>query len=42
MAQTSLPTKEKQVHRHREQTCSCHGEGGEGMNWEFGVGKCKL
>ena len=42
MAQTSLFTKEKQTHRHGEQTCSCHGEGGGGMDWEFGVGKCTL
>ena len=27
--------------RHREQTCGCPGERG-GMNWEFGVSRCKL
>ena len=43
MAQINLSTKEKQT--HREQTCGCQGrrEGGRsGMNWESGVGKCKL
>ena len=30
-------TKQKQTHRHREQTCGCQGgEGGAGMEWEFG------
>ena len=33
----------KQTHRHREQTCDCQG-GVElgGMEWEFGVSRCKL
>ena len=40
---TNLSTKQKQKHRHREGTCSCQGEGGgRGMNWEFGVSRCKL
>ena len=32
-----------QNHAHGEQTCGCQG-GGErsGMNWEFGVSRCKL
>ena len=36
--------KQKQIHRHREQTCSCQGGGGVGggMEWEFGVIRCKL
>ena len=34
--------KEKQTHRHREQTCGCQGEGGEGMDWEFGISRGKL
>ena len=45
MAQTNLSTKEKQTHRHREQTCGCQGGGGwggSGMDWGFGVKKCKL
>ena len=38
--------KQKQTHRHRRQTCS-QGWGawaGErvGMDWEFGVNRCKL
>ena len=41
----NLPTKQKQTHRHREQTCDCQG-GGEGtergMGWEFGVSGCNL
>ena len=31
--------KEKQTHRYREQTCGCQGGG---MDWEFGVSRCKL
>ena len=43
MAQTNLPTEQKQTHSHWEQTCGCQGGGGEsGMDWEFGVGRCKL
>ena len=40
----NLLTKQKQTHRHREQTCGCQGGGGlgGGMDWEFGVGRCKL
>ena len=26
---------------NREQTCGCRG-GGNGMDWEFGVSRCKL
>ena len=39
----NLFMKQKQTHRHREQTCS-NGEegGGEGMEWEFGISRCKL
>ena len=39
----NLSTKEKQTHRHREQTCDCQrgGEGG-GIDWEFGVSRDKL
>ena len=29
----NLSTKQKQIHRHREQTCGCQGEGGTGENW---------
>ena len=40
----NLPTKQKQTHRHREQTSGCQGQGwGEGgKDWEFGISKCKL
>ena len=32
MAQMNLSTKQKQTHRHREQTCGC-----QGIEWkEFG------
>ena len=32
----------KENHGHGEQTC-CQGVGGEsGMDWEFGVNRCKL
>ena len=38
----NLSTKQKQTHRHREQTCGCQGGGGwGGMEWEFGVSGCK-
>ena len=33
--------KQKQTHRHREQIVVAKGEGG-GMDWEFGVNRCKL
>ena len=39
----NLSTKQKQTHRHREQTGGCQGEGAGGrMDWEFGVSRCKL
>ena len=38
-----LSTEKKQTHGHREQTCGCQGRGGKsGMDWEFGVSRCKL
>ena len=43
MTQMNLSMKRKQTHRHREQTFGCQGEGGvEGMDWEFGISRCKL
>ena len=38
-----LSTKQKQTHRHREETCGCQ-EGGwwTGMDWEVEVSRCKL
>ena len=38
----NLSTKQKQTHRHREQTCGCWGEGGSGMDGEFEFSRCKL
>ena len=31
--------KQKQTHRHREQTCGCQGGG---KDWEFGISRCEL
>ena len=41
MRKMSIPMKQKQTHRHREQTCGCQGEGGA-VDWEFGISRCKL
>ena len=43
MTQMNLFTKQKQTHRHREQTCGRQG-GAEWrvLDWEFGVSRCKL
>ena len=40
----NLPTKQKQTHRRREQTCGCHGGGGErdGRGVWGWTGRCKL
>ena len=38
----NISMKQKQTHRHREQTCGCQGNQGGGMDWEFGVSRCKL
>ena len=37
----NLSTKQKQTHRHREQTCSCQEGGWGGKDWEFGVSRLK-
>ena len=38
-----LSTKQKRIHRHREQNCGCQGgDEGSGMDGEFGVSRCKL
>ena len=39
MTQINLPTKQKQTHRHREQTCVCQGGGavGEGRIRSLGL-----
>ena len=40
-AQANLCTKQKEI--HREHTCGYQGEGGGGgMEWDLGVGRCKL
>ena len=42
-SQMNISTKQKQTHRHGEQTCGCQVGGGRGgRNWEFGVSSCKL
>ena len=39
----NLPTKQKQTHRHREQTSGCLGGWGRGgVGGEFGISRCKL
>ena len=39
----NISMKQKQTHRHREQTCGCQrGWGGGGRDWEFGISRCKL
>ena len=42
MIQMNLSTKQKQTHRPREQTCGCQWVGEGGMDWEFGISRCKL
>ena len=44
MTQMNLSMKQKQTHRHREQTCGCQGgrRSGGGMDWEFGISRYKL
>ena len=38
----NISMKQKQIHRHRKQTCGSQGgEGGGGMDWEFGASRCK-
>ena len=42
---TNEPFHRKENHGLGEQTCGCHGGGGRrgsGMDWEFGVSRCKL
>ena len=43
MTQMNLSMKQKETHRHREQTYGCQGQGcGGGMDWEFEISRCKL
>ena len=39
MTQMNLSMKQKQTHRHREQTHGCQGGG---MDWEFVISRCTL
>ena len=38
MTQTKLSTKQKQTHRHTEQTCGCQGGVGVGEEWLGSLG----
>ena len=38
MTQMNLSTKQQQTHRHREQTCGCHGGGRLGEGWSGKLG----
>ena len=38
----NISMKQKQTHRHREQTCGCQGGVSGGKDWESGVSRCKL
>ena len=43
MAQMNLYTENKEIQGHGVETCECQRGGGEsGMDWEVGVGICKL
>ena len=43
ITQMNLSTKKKQTLGHREQTGGGQrGGGGDGMDWEFGVSRCKI
>ena len=38
-----IRNKQKQIHRHGEQTCPCQGVGVGGvMDWDFGNSRCKV
>ena len=38
MTQMKLSTKQKETHRHREQTCGCQGGGQVGEGWVGSLG----
>ena len=43
MAQMNPSTEKKKTHGRGKQTCDCQeGEGGNGMDGEFGVSRCEL
>ena len=40
---TNEPIYKTETYKHREQTYGCQrGGGGSRIDWEFGVGRCKL
>ena len=43
MTQTNLSMRQKQTQRHRKEACGCQRgrRMREGMDWEFGVSRCK-
>ena len=42
MAQMNLSTEKKQTHGLGKQTCGWQGGGGgSGMDWKFGISRCK-
>ena len=41
MTQVNLSMKQKQTHRHREQTCGCQG-GGEGWTRILGLADARI
>ena len=38
----NLSTKQRQSHRHREQTCGCQGGGGVGEGWSGRLGSADV
>ena len=38
MTQMNISTKQKQTHRHKEQTCGCQGGKGVGEGWIGSLG----
>ena len=43
MAPMNLSVEKKQTDRRGEETCGCQQGGGRsGVDWEFGVSRCKL
>ena len=37
----NLSMKQEKTHRHREEACGCQKGNGAGMEWKFGVSRCK-
>ena len=42
MTQINLFMKQKQTHKENRLAVEKREEGGEGMDWEFGISRCKL